>query len=67
MFTQVLQHFTPPGMQQERLAYFATAEGRDDLYRCVVCACVCVCEVCVGKECVCACVCMCVSVRVQAR
>lgn len=31
---QVLQHFAPPGsMEEERLAYFATAEGRDDLYR----------------------------------
>jgi hypothetical protein len=30
---QVLSHFTSNPMQQERLRYFASAEGRDDLYR----------------------------------
>ncbi len=31
---QVLQHLaTGNELEQERLAYFATAEGRDDLYR----------------------------------
>uniref|UniRef100_A0A383VDI1 NADPH-dependent diflavin oxidoreductase 1 n=1 Tax=Tetradesmus obliquus TaxID=3088 RepID=A0A383VDI1_TETOB len=30
---QVLSHFASNAMQQERLQYFATAEGRDDLYR----------------------------------
>eukprot|EP00775_Hariotina_reticulata_P011858 gene11858-12002_t len=30
---QVLSHFTSDSMQQERLRYFASAEGRDDLYR----------------------------------
>jgi hypothetical protein len=32
-FFQVLHAFTPEGREKERLAYFATAEGRDDLYR----------------------------------
>jgi sulfite reductase alpha subunit-like flavoprotein len=30
---QVLSHFTQQQMHKERLQYFATAEGRDDLYR----------------------------------
>ncbi|WIA13190.1 hypothetical protein OEZ85_006782 [Tetradesmus obliquus] len=30
---QVLSHFVSNAMQQKRLQYFATAEGRDDLYR----------------------------------
>jgi len=30
---QVLQNFAQTELEQERLAYFATAEGRDDLYR----------------------------------
>lgn len=30
---QVLRHFASLELQQERLAYFASAEGRDDLYR----------------------------------
>jgi hypothetical protein len=30
---QVLQHFDDKEMEKERLAYFATCEGRDDLYR----------------------------------
>ncbi|KAF5839539.1 hypothetical protein DUNSADRAFT_512 [Dunaliella salina] len=32
-FFQVLQNFARTELEQERLAYFATAEGRDDLYR----------------------------------
>ena len=30
---QVLQHYATAPHECERLAYFATAEGRDDLYR----------------------------------
>lgn len=30
---QVLSHFTSHALHKERLEYFATAEGRDDLYR----------------------------------
>eukprot|EP00878_Enallax_costatus_P047046 GHUV01057419.1.p2 GENE.GHUV01057419.1~~GHUV01057419.1.p2 ORF type:complete len:122 (+),score=47.54 GHUV01057419.1:342-707(+) len=30
---QVLSHFTDNTLHKERLQYFATAEGRDDLYR----------------------------------
>jgi len=33
MSLQVLQNFAGTELEQERLAYFATAEGRDDLYR----------------------------------
>jgi hypothetical protein len=29
---QVLQHFCSAEREQERLAYFASAEGRDDLH-----------------------------------
>ncbi len=32
-FFQVLQHFATAPLERERLAYFATAAGRDDLYR----------------------------------
>jgi len=32
-FFQVLQNFACTELERERLAYFATAEGRDDLYR----------------------------------
>jgi hypothetical protein len=32
---QVLSQFSSHPLHRERLEYFATAEGRDDLYRCV--------------------------------
>jgi sulfite reductase alpha subunit-like flavoprotein len=34
---QVLAHHATNELQRERLQYFATAEGRDDLYRCAWC------------------------------
>lgn len=33
IFRQVLAHFATAEHEVERLQYFATAEGRDDLYR----------------------------------
>ena len=31
---QVLQHYATSERERERLAYFASPEGRDDLYEC---------------------------------